>query len=642
VIAIKVSLDRATSDDSGSPFYREIFPEFHFSLVSAEAAGLMCARSGNRGVLLVTGDQTMRTLATFALLMSWTLAAVADGDVGPTRDAFVATQDPFGEPVTNVVYLGQNWSPAQSVQFYFTPQGSQILPYDWFLALEQPDSTTPFRDNQNILKYRYLPQNPDSMNPDGLPVGFVAGNGLGRRWLGLTCAACHTNEIRFGTTGYRIDGAPTHGDIQGLLTALTGALQQTQNDPAKFGRFATKILGANNSPANQAELQIQLAAVFKTRMNNNLRNYPGYNPNQSPPPPPTRFARLDAVGAIVNEVYHHAVKAANLVSPIEGALLADAPVSYPFLWDTPQHDVVQWLGIAKNGGPLDVGSLSRNVGEVLGVFGNFAIPEDPSILNLGYASSVKIDDLRDLENLLKTLWSPLWPSDFPKIDQNAAAKGAQLYQANCVSCHALIDRTDPNRKIVAVMNDSGTDPRASSNFFNRTGPSGKLNGVNANFVPFTAKIPPVADADTMLTNEVIGVILGQFRAAPPDELAQINFRGTRPTGVALARVHQGPRYKARPLNGIWATAPYLHNGSVPNLDALLQPAAKRPTTFSIGVRTFDPVRVGYLTDVPGFPKLNVNNPDGTPTTGNSNAGHEFGTTLSDVERGQLVEYLKTL
>jgi len=584
----------------------------------------------------------MRTSFTFALLMSWAVSAVADGNVGPTRDAFVATQDPFGEPVTNVVYLAQNWSPGQSVQFYFTDQGSQILPYDWFLALEQADTATPFRDNQNILKYRYLPQNPGSMNPDGMPVGFVAGRRLGRRWLGLTCAACHTAEIRFGTTGYRIDGAPTQGDIQGLLTALTGALQQTQNDPAKFGRFARAVLGANNTPANQAELQIQLATVIKARIGYNLRNFAGYNPNQVPPPPPTRFARLDAVGAIVNEVYYHAVKAANLISPIEGAVLADAPVSYPFLWDTPQHDVVQWLGIAKNGGPLDILSLSRNVGEVLGVFADFTIPEDPSILSLGYSSTVKIQELGELEDLVKTLWSPLWPSDFPKIDQNAAAKGAQLYKANCVSCHLLIDRTNPNRKIIANMKDTGTDPRTSTNFFNRTGSSGKLNGVNVNFVPFSAKIPPVADADSMVTNEVIGVILGRFRPAPPDELAHANFRGTRATGVALADVHQGPRYKSRPLNGIWATAPYLHNGSVPNLDALLQPAAKRPSTFSIGVRTFDPVRVGYLTDVPGFPKFNVNNPDGSPITGNSNAGHEFGTSLTDVERGQLVEYLKTL
>ena len=72
------------------------------------------------------------------------------------------------------------------------------------------------------------------------------------------------------------------------------------------------------------------------------------------------------------------------------------------------------------------------------------------------------------------------------------------------------------------------------------------------------------------------------------------------------------------------------------------PAAKRPVSFSIGVRTFDPVHVGFLTNVPGFPQFNVNNPDGTPIPGNSNAGHEFGANLSDVERAQLLEYLKTL
>ncbi len=325
-----------------------------------------------------------------------------------------------------------------------------------------------------------------------------------------------------------------------------------------------------------------------------------------------------------------------------GAVLADAPVSYPFLWDTPQHDVVQWLGIAKNGGLFDILTLSRNVGEVLGVFADFSIPEDPSLLSLGYSSTVKIQELEDLENVLKTLWSPLWPADLPKIDQAAAAKGAVIYQANCTSCHAVIQRTDPNRKIIAVMNDSGTDPRASNNFFNRTGPSGKLNGVNVNFVPFTPKIPPIADADSMLTNEVIGVIIGRIRPAPPDDLAKASFRGAHPAGMRLAASHLGARYKGRPLNGIWATAPYLHNGSVPNLDALLRPVANRPTSFSIGVRTFDPVRVGYLTDVPGFPRFSVNNPDGTAIPGNSNAGHEFGASLSDAERGQLLEYLKTL
>ena len=583
----------------------------------------------------------MRTVASLATLLLCSISSPAQ-NVDPTRNAFVATQDPLGEPVARIEYLEQNWSPDQSTQFYFTSQGSQIVPYDWFLALEQPDSATPFRDNQNILKYRYLAQNPGPRNPDGLPVGFVLGQGTGRNWLGMTCAACHTAEVRLGSTAYRVDGGPTGGDVQAFLTDLTRALQQTAFDPAKFGRFAATILGPINSPANQAELRAQLGIVISARFGYNLRNFPGYGPVSNAPAAPSRFARLDAVGAIVNEVYYHAVKAADLTSPTVATKLADAPVSYPCLWDTPQHDVVQWLGIAKNGGPLGILTLSRNVGEVLGVFADFAIPEDPSPLNLGYSSSVKITEINSLEDLLKSLWSPLWPADFPAIDQVAAAKGAQLYQANCVSCHALIDRTNPNRKVIAVMNDSGTDPASAENFFTRTGPSGKLNGINANFLPFTTKIPETATADVMLTNEVTGVILGALKQAPPDELSQLSFHPAQATGIRPAIVRQGAKYKGRPLNGIWATAPYLHNGSVPNLDALLQPAAKRPKSFNIGVRTFDPVRVGFLTDVSGFPRFNVANPDGTPIPGNSNGGHEFGANLSDVERGQLVEYLKTL
>jgi hypothetical protein len=563
--------------------------------------------------------------------------------IDPARDAFVPANDPLGEPVTKVVYLSQNWSPEESLRFYFTAQGSQIIPYDWFRALEQPDSTTLFRDQQHILKYRYLPQNPGQYNPDGLPVGFVADQGVGRVRLGMTCAACHTTEIHFGGTAYRIDGAPTHGDVQGLLTALVCALQQTLNDPAKFGRFAKQVLGQANTPENQDELKAQLAASIKTRIAYNLRNFPGSDPRQTSPPPPTRYGRLDAVDAIVNEVYHHAQPDADqAASPTAGTRPANAPVSYPFLWDTPQHDFVEWLGIARNGGLHDLFTLSRNVGQVLGVFGDFVIPETPRLLHLGYSSSVKVLNLISLENQLKVLWSPQWPADFPPIDQAAAAQGARLYQTHCASCHAPINRSDPARKVAAVINDTGTDPQASSNFFGRTGPAGKLTGATVNFIPFTARIPPVADADMMLSHVIIGTILGDFKQAPPDELAQIHFRGPRSRTVALAMAPQGAKYKTRPLNGIWATAPYLHNGSVPTLDALLRPAAQRPKSFAIGVRAFDPVKVGYLTDVPGFPRFNVNNPDGTPIIGNSNAGHEYGASLSAEERKHLVEYLKTL
>ena len=524
----------------------------------------------------------MRISFLFALLIATALTAAAADPVDPARNAYVPAKDPLGESATNVVYLSQNWSPSQSLRFYFTEQGSQIIPYDWFLALEQPDSTTPFRDNQNILKYRYLPQNPGPRNPDGLPVGFVADQGPGRVWLGLSCAACHATEIHLGTTAYRVDGAPTHGDVQGLLTAVVSVLQQTLNDPAKFGRFAVKVLGKGNTAANQVELKAQILASLRIRAGYNLRNFPGYDPRELAPPAPTRYGRLDAVDAIVNEVYYHSVKTADLTTPTVNTRSANAPASYPCLWDTPQHDYVEWLGIAKNGGLLDVHTLSRNVGEVLGVFGDFAIPETPPLLHLGYASSVKVLNLTTLENLLKTLWSPQWPADFPKVDPVLAAAGAKLYQTNCLSCHALIDRSNPLRRVTAVIEDTGTDPQASINFFTRTGPSGRLAGVNADFVPFSPKIPLVADADMMITNVVIGAIIGDFKPAPPDDLGQIGFRGPRQTAVPLASVRQGAKYKTRPLNGIWATAPYLHNGSVPTLDALLRPAASRPKSFAIG------------------------------------------------------------
>ncbi|MFO0889517.1 MAG: di-heme-cytochrome C peroxidase [Isosphaeraceae bacterium] len=577
----------------------------------------------------------MKRIPCLGSLFILTLAGVAAAQVGPTRSTDVANQDPLGEPVSEVVYLGQGWTPEQSLDFYFTSQGSQILPYDWFLALEQADSTALFRDSQNMLRFRHLPQRQDRWNPDGLPVGFVAGEGSARRWLGLTCAACHTTEIRYKGVGYRVDGAPTQADVAAMLTSLTYAMQRTFDDPGKFERFAARVQGRGNSQAGRTILRAQLAKEIERREGYNLRNFPGYVPKRTPPAP-ANYGRLDAVGAIVNEVYFHAVKSPT--SPVENTRPANAPVSFPCIWDAPYQGLEQWLGIAKSGGVLDIDSLSRNVGEVIGVFGDLAIPNEPSIL--GYASSIKMLNLVSLEDSLKTLWSPQWPSAFPAIDQAAAEKGRAIYHRarSCVTCHALIkDRTSPGRVAAASLHAVGTDPLSWANFFGRKGPSGKLQGANVNLIPFTRKIPAIADASTMLTNEVVGAILGSPWPAPPDELSKVSL-GLDPSAAAT-RALAAPQYKARPLNGAWATAPYLHNGSVPNLSELFKPAARRMKSFSIGTLTYDPLNVGFRTDAPGFPKFDTSAP------GSSNMGHEgdeYGTNLSDEEKHQLLEYLKTL
>ena len=103
-------------------------------------------------------------------------------------------------------------------------------------------------------------------------------------------------------------------------------------------------------------------------------------------------------------------------------------------------------------------------------------------------------------------------------------------------------------------------------------------------------------------------------------------------------------YPAKTLAGIWATAPYLHNGSVPTLYDLLLPAAQRPTRFTVGQREYDPVRVGYQQDPAKYKLPPYFTPAVIDTTlpGNSNAGHEWKLdTLTDAQRWALIEYLKS-
>jgi len=115
-------------------------------------------------------------------------------------------------------------------------------------------------------------------------------------------------------------------------------------------------------------------------------------------------------------------------------------------------------------------------------------------------------------------------------------------------------------------------------------------------------------------------------------------------------------YKARPLNGVWATAPYLHNGSVPTLYDLLLPARAsnfeitaaqgdgpfRPESFGVGSREFDVEKVGFKNE--GAPEtFYVRDTNGNIIPGNSNAGHDYGNAdFTEPQRRAIIEYLKGL
>ena len=102
-------------------------------------------------------------------------------------------------------------------------------------------------------------------------------------------------------------------------------------------------------------------------------------------------------------------------------------------------------------------------------------------------------------------------------------------------------------------------------------------------------------------------------------------------------------YANSPLDGIWLRAPYLHNGSVPNLRELLEPASKRTRKFYRGNDVYDPQNVGFVSNIPEqdgriFYLFDTDKP------GNGNGGHEgkqYGTDLLPAEKQALLEYLKT-
>jgi hypothetical protein len=99
-------------------------------------------------------------------------------------------------------------------------------------------------------------------------------------------------------------------------------------------------------------------------------------------------------------------------------------------------------------------------------------------------------------------------------------------------------------------------------------------------------------------------------------------------------------YIAAFLDGIWLKAPYLHNGSVPSLRDLLEPAANRPKVFYRGYDVYDTAKLGFVSNGPQAER--VGSKIDVERKGNGNLGHEFGVTLPSAEKDALIEYLKTL
>jgi mono/diheme cytochrome c family protein len=520
-----------------------------------------------------------------------------------------------GAPVDGapkVIDLDQGWSHADQDGASYASFGSKLVPKAWLLHLENPDGS-PFIGAMGMGALGFLLQaSPSAGNPDALPVGVtIAKDAGGREWAGLGCAACHTGEVDYRGTRMRIDGGQALIDFDAFEGALIASLERVLGDDARLGAFADAI----GTPAGGRDaLRTEV-----TSLRDQLKARHALNAS----PVPYGRGRLDAFGQIFNSV------AVEFLGIPGNKRVPDAPVSYPVMWDASHLDLVQWNGSAPNAGP---GPLLQNVTTALAVYGSLDVSGRDGLD--GFPSSVDFNKLGDVQDWFYKLRAPAWPEDvLGALDHDAVARGSKLYVSECSSCHALSDRNDPKRELKAVLTpvaEVGTDPRMVQNFLNakvQTGPwQGRKTAVLAGPV-----LGAEAQSIDVVAHAAIGATLRHPLAAVHD--AAVSWHTVYKAGIA-----QHPDYyKARPLSGIWASAPYLHNGSVPTLAELLKAPAARVSKFWVGGREFDPVAVGNeYGDGPNRTLLDTTLP------GNSNAGHAFGTQLSDAEKRDLLEYLKSL
>ncbi|MFT5676443.1 MAG: hypothetical protein ACI808_002388 [Paraglaciecola sp.] len=663
-------------------------------------------------------------------------------DDDPDRGAIAIDSGAFGENYSVPVYLEQGWSASDSLWFYNTTQGSALLPYDFFIALEEESSSQPFRSDINVDRYRYLPQKPTFFNPDGLPVGFVKETYKDNDYMGYTCAACHTAQINFNGKAIRIDGGPAMANMPGFLSDLEKAMQATLENDGKKQRFVDNVIALDNDFANEEEVLISLQQWTRTIRMYNTVNHSHIDYG---------YARLDAFGRIYNRVLQHIINKPQLAnamkqarSPIGKRILSDAqidkvladvgeniivdtqfslvierlaskepgypglnlrdvlrvrnqvfnepnaPVSYPFLWDIAQSDYVQWNGLANNAG---VGPLGRNTGEVIGVFGildwtsheknGFSLSawisgQKEKSQQVDFTSSIDLVNLQRIESHLKSLQSPVWPEKtLGPIDHEKAERGQVIYARYCQSCHEVIDRENWDRVVIANMSDVdfiGTDKTTAENGVKYLGKSGNLVHTVQDVGVGNVFIKEDAPVVQILTSATKGVIASpdkdkNFIRRWLDRLYTLGlsfFDNTMPSTIKMGNYKADTTsqpynsllaYKARSLNGIWATAPFLHNGSVPTLYDLLLPKKRpedvengeyRPDEFMVGSREFDPLKVGFRTK--GYEGFRFN----ATRDGDMNGGHEYGAgktpqmdgtqlpALDTNQRWDLIEYIKTL
>jgi hypothetical protein len=598
----------------------------------------------------------------------------------------------FSRPDPSIVAEYRNGlTPAQRETYYHLSQGSEILPWILLTAVDvaDPGSNKPFVEN--LERYGLLP---DPARDDALPVGLTVSSNpftFGMDFVGITCAACHVGELRHGGKAVRIDGAPNMFNMQLFYSQAIEALMAARTDRGKrwralkrlgrqdYGRYglaapfvrpATLVYYGANMLLHRDRLDARLELIAVIRAARAQRD-----PNH----PTSGFGRLDAFDGTRNFIFTRLRKAdaggdfevnrANMArlnaavkfpplwsrkaQPLEPvAAYREQPQRFPPVWGFKDYDWIEWT--------INTNTvLERNFTETLGAGATVVL--DPRRTASLFESSIPMRNMHDLEWLAYYIDPPRWPAAiFGEIKPDLAAAGEGIFRSRCAGCHEYGDdqRTPTGLIRLRGMRPEavGTDATVALRISCPVPDAGALvipprsytaedsqllrecasvkAGTAFTGNSFARTVQAAVDSIKQKAFASAGIDAAQQRAMEDlDRRGRVLWRDT----LLDTQPPYGP-YAARPLYGIWAAAPYLHNGSVPTLYHLLVPPEQRPKTFALGGREYDPVRLGFAVDTACDQQDCV--VDAT-RIGDGNGGHLFGTDLSESDRMALLEYLKT-
>jgi hypothetical protein len=391
------------------------------------------------------------------------------------------------------------------------------------------------------------------------------------------------------------------------------------------------------------------------------------------------YGRTDALARIANTVFGDHIQATNYA-------IGNAPVNYPPVWNIWKFDAVQYNASVSQPMARNIGE-SMGTGADYALLDRYG---SPLPADQRYRSTAILENLNTIELTLWKLRPAEWnEAVLGRIDRDKAARGKQLFDQHCVMCHGphiappaiktlkapLKGPSEPEWLMKTLcVEDIGTDPNTALNFYDakvdltRTGltvddlravasrslepwkqrqaaylqgeiarlksdPSAaaqladlqqQLAGLDANVAAKLSAINPASLA-VGAGLSYVGMMIREKayaeRGLTPDQQARLDGFGILDMPAVM------PVYKPRPLAGVWATAPFLHNGSVPTVYDLLSPVGDRPKTFRVGSREYDTQKLGLKQPADGYWVFD------TSRDGNHNTGHEFNTGYKPWKEG---------